>query len=42
MDSEISYYYDISDLSSTTVTLKLSNDSPAETSIVYSANPLYK
>ena len=42
MDSEISYYYDISDLSSTTVTLKLSSDSPAGTSIVYSANPLYK
>ena len=42
MDSEISYYYDISDLSSTTVTLKLSSDSPAGTSIVYSANPLYR
>ena len=42
MNSEISYYYDISDLSSTTVTLKLPSDSPAGTSIVYSANPLYK
>ncbi len=42
MDSEISYYYDISDLTSTSVTLKLPSNSPAGTSIVYSGTQLYK
>ena len=42
MESEITYTYIISDLSSTSVTLKLPNKTPAGTSIIYSSTPLNK